>query len=360
MKKILFVAPHRKDRSPSQRFRFEQYFEFLTQQGYECELSCLISEKDDKVFYSSGNFIQKLLILLKQIKKRLRDIKRASRYDIVFVQREAFFTGTTYFERKLKEKCGKLIFDFDDAIWNHDVSSANKTLGWLKNPAKTSKIIGLCDLVIAGNEYLADYAKKYNQNVIIIPTTIDTDEYKPVKGSDSDDQICIGWSGSITTIKHFEYALPFLKILKEKYGNKISINVIGDASYRNEELDIVGIAWNKKTELRDLSKFDIGIMPLPDDPWAKGKCGLKGLQYMALSIPTVMSPVGVNMEIIKDGTNGYLADSVDEWVEKISKLIDNQELRESLGNAARQTVLEQYSVDSQKETYLNALNKLIC
>ena len=360
MKKILFVAPHRKDRSPSQRFRFEQYFEFLTQQGYECELSYLISEKDDKVFYSSGNFIQKLLILFKQINKRLRDIKRASKYDIVFVQREAFFTGTTYFERKLKEKCGKLIFDFDDAIWNHDVSSANKTLGWLKNPAKTSKIIGLCDLVIAGNEYLADYAKKYNQNVIIIPTTINTEEYKPVNGSVSDDQICIGWSGSITTIKHFEYALPFLKILKEKYGNKISINVIGDASYRNKELDIVGIAWNKKYELRDLSKFDIGIMPLPDDPWAKGKCGLKGLQYMALSIPTVMSPVGVNMDIIKEGTNGYLADSVDEWVEKISKLIDNQKLREDLGNAARQTVIDHYSVDSQKETYLNALNKLIC
>ena len=131
----------------------------------------------------------------------------------------------------------------------------------------------MSDTVIAGNQYLADYAQPHTDNVIIIPTTIDTDEYINSNRSVS-DKVTIGWSGSITTIKHFEYALNFLRKLKNKYGEKISIKVIGDESYNNPELGIRGSAWNKENELKDLSSFDIGIMPLPDDEWAKGKCGL--------------------------------------------------------------------------------------
>ena len=127
----------------------------------------------------------------------------------------------------------------------------------------------------------------------------------------------------------------------------------------NEELGIKGIGWNKEDEIKELSSFDIGIMPLPNDEWSSGKCGLKGLQYMALSIPTVMSPVGVNNEIIKDGENGVLADTKEEWVERISLLIDSRELREKMGAAARKTVVEKYSTESQKEVYLNSFNSLL-
>jgi len=358
MKKVLFVAAHRKDRSPSQRFRFEQYFNYLESQGIECKLSYLINAQDDTIFYSTGNFFDKLLILIKIGFTRLVDIGHAKKYDAVFIQREAFFTGTTFFERRFKANCGKMIFDFDDAIWNKDVSSGNRFFGWLKNPKKTETIIEHCDLVIAGNDYLASYARKFSDNVQIIPTTIDTDEYVSSRKTDHSGKICIGWSGSITTIKHFQYALPFLIRIKKKYGDKVVIKVIGDETYRNKDLEIKGIAWNKEREIEDLSSFDIGIMPLPNDSWAKGKCGLKGLQYMALQIPTIMSPVGVNTEIIQDGTNGFLADTTDEWVKKISDLIDNSALRTRIGQAARKTVIEQYSVDSQKESYLKALNSV--
>ncbi|NNF01804.1 MAG: glycosyltransferase family 4 protein, partial [Bacteroidia bacterium] len=314
---------------------------------------------DDPVFYSSGKLISKIFILIRSAIKRWKDIKRSSEFDAVFIQREAFFTGTTFFEKQLKKKCGKMIFDFDDAIWNHDVSSANKTFGWLKNPEKTGKIISLCDLVIAGNEYLADYARKYNDNVIIIPTTIDTNEYASSIKNINRDKICIGWSGSITTIKHFQYAIPFLKKLRDHYGSKVEFKVIGDSSYKNSELQIRGIGWSKEKEISELSSFDIGIMPLPNDNWAKGKCGLKGLQYMALEIPTIMSPVGVNTDIIKDGINGFLADDTDEWIEKISRLIEDRELRNQIGSRARETVIEKYSVDSQEENYKNAITSIL-
>lgn len=359
MPKILFVASHRPDRSPAQRFRFEQYLSFLNQSGYDYDFSYLINESDDKLFYSPGNLTTKLFIFFKSAFRRMKDVFRSNEFDIIFVQREAFMTGSTFFEKKFASSSAKLVFDFDDAIWNHDVSEGNKKFGWLKDPSKTGRIIAMSDLVIAGNEYLKNYASGFNKNVIIIPTTIDTDEYKSVESGRNNNKVVIGWSGSITTIRHFELAVPFLLKLSEKYGDRIEFKVIGDGNYKNRELNITGIPWQKETELQELSSFDIGIMPIPDDDWSKGKCGLKGLQYMALEIATVMSPVGVNSSIINDGVNGFLANDVEEWTAKISQLIDDKNLRLKLGKAARQTVVDCYSVQSQKKIYLNAFNKLL-
>ncbi|HTF05906.1 MAG TPA: glycosyltransferase family 4 protein [Bacteroidia bacterium] len=358
-KKILFVAAHRPDRSPSQRFRFEQYLAYLQENGFDYDYSTLISAREDKKFYSPGKLRTKLFILLKSWWKRKKDTWRSSHYDIIFVQREAFMTGSTRFEKKFAKSGAKLIFDFDDAIWNLDISEGNKRFGWLKNPGKTAELIAMSDLVIAGNKYLADYALRHNKNVVIIPTTIDMKKYDPVVHSNLDGKICIGWSGSHTTIKHFEFALPFLRVLKKKYGDKLEIKVVGDNSYANEELGIRGITWSSRDEIKVLSSFDIGIMPLPDDEWAKGKCGLKGLQYMALGIPTIMSPVGVNTEIITHGENGMLATTTEEWVEKIEELIASAELRVRIGQKARETVEQNYSADVWKQRYLKLFDEVL-
>ncbi|HWR33725.1 MAG TPA: glycosyltransferase family 4 protein, partial [Chitinophagaceae bacterium] len=166
------------------------------------------------------------------------------------------------------------------------------------------------------------------------------------------------WSGSITTIQHFTTAIPVLKKIKDKFGDRVSFKIIGDKNYYCTELGTKGDAWIASTEIEDLSQIDIGIMPLPDDEWAKGKCGLKGLQYMALEIPTLMSPVGVNTEIIQNGINGYLPDSENEWVDTLSNLIENKELRERIGKAGRQTVIDKYSVEAWKQKYLDNFNRL--
>ena len=176
-KKALFIAPHRFERSPCQRFRFEQYFNYLESNGYKCKLSFLLSRKDDEAFYRSGNFLIKAIIFFKCFFKRTRDILSIYNYDIVFIQREAFFIGYAFFEKLFKLLGSKIIYDFDDAIWYFDISEGNKMFSFLKSPKKTAEIIKIADCVFAGNSYLAEYALNYNSKVCIVPTTIDMKLY---------------------------------------------------------------------------------------------------------------------------------------------------------------------------------------
>jgi glycosyltransferase involved in cell wall biosynthesis len=171
--------------------------------------------------------------------------------------------------------------------------------------------------------------------------------------------VCLGWTGSPSTIKHFELVVPVLLRLRERFGERINFRVIGDGLYRNEVLEISGLPWREETEIEDLSAIDIGLMPLPNDEWAKGKCGLKALQFMAMELPVVTSPVGVNTEIVQDGVNGFLASDDDEWFERVSELIESAQLRTEIGRAARRTVVEHYSVASQREHYLALLEGLV-
>ncbi len=351
----MFLVAHRPGRSPGQRFRFEQYLDFLLQNGFTFEISYLLNEKDDICFYSKGNYFRKLRIFFKSIKIRLKDLQRSSDFDLIFIYREAVMFGSAWFERRLKSKGARIILDFDDAIWLMDVSEGNRNLRWMKRPSKTADILHLADRAIVGNQYLAAYASAFNPDVKIIPTTIDTQSFQRKTPVHKHNKICIGWTGSGTTMKHFGLAIGFLKQISEKYPDRIYIKLISDINYPTNEIDVHFCKWNKETEIDDLSEIDIGIMPLPDDDWAKGKCGFKGLQYMALEIPAIMSPVGVNKEIIQDGTNGFLAANEKEWITILSMLIDYPELRQSIGKAGRTTVVENYSFEAWKDKFLESL-----
>jgi glycosyltransferase involved in cell wall biosynthesis len=171
--------------------------------------------------------------------------------------------------------------------------------------------------------------------------------------------LVIGWTGSFSTIEHFEYGVPALLAIKKKYGDKVRFKLIGDSQYKNEALGIQGVAWHPDTELEELGEIDIGIMPLPDNEWTRGKCGFKGLTYMSLAIPAVLAPVGINKDIIRDGENGFLADTTEEWVEKLSLLIENEKLRKKIGEAGKKTVWEFYSQASQRERYVQLFKKLL-
>jgi glycosyltransferase involved in cell wall biosynthesis len=351
LKKILFLAAHRPGRSPGQRFRFEQYLPYLESLGHQCHVSYLLTAEDDQVFYKPGHYLKKFRIFLKARAIRRKDIRAAADYDIVFIYREAIMTGSTRFERQLAKRCKRLILDFDDAIWLQDVSEGNRKLAWLKRPSKTAEIIKLCSLVITGNQYLADYARQYNNNVTVIPTTLETGTFRRTEAPPANGTVCIGWTGSITTLRHLELAVPVMKRLYAIYGNAIAFRVIADREWSMGELPVEFVRWSGERETRDLSPIHIGIMPLPDDQWAKGKCGFKGLQYMAMEIPAVMSPVGVNTGIIEDGVNGFLAASEQEWFDKLNLLIQDAALRERLGRAGRTTVETRYSFEAWKHAW---------
>mgnify|MGYP006138031741 CR=1 FL=1 len=356
-KRLLFVALHRPGRSPSQRFRYEQFVPYLEANGWQCDYSHILDENGDEAFYTSGAYWKKAKVVIKGFLSRMSDIFKADQYDVIFIQRETFVTGSTFFEHRFAKTKAKVVFDFDDAIWLLDISEGNKNLSWLKDPSKTKKIIGLSDLIIAGNSYLADYASRHNKNVKVLPSVIDTDFYRSAHRI-AQGPITIGWSGSQTTNKHFLLAEPWLIKLKEKYDTKIRFVVLTERKIEIEGLDIETMVWNKEREVENLDLIDIGMMPLPDDDWARGKCGFKGIQYMSLSKPAVMSPVGVNPEIIEHGVNGYLAESTDEWFQCLSVLIESAELRSKIGAEGRKSIEQHYSVKSAQGKLLSMLENL--
>jgi glycosyltransferase involved in cell wall biosynthesis len=358
-KRLLCLVHHRLDRSPGQRFRIEQFLSALQNNGWEIQYSNILNEKDDAVFYASGHYFGKFRIMIKSFFHRLRDMKQAKKADAVFIYREAFMLGTTYFEKRLSKMKVPLVFDFDDSIWLNDTSAGNQNLSWLKKPQKTAEICRYADYVLVGNEYLAEYARQFNENVRIFPTVIDTDYHYPTKEKKQSSKICIGWTGTQPTLKHFETIIPVLKQLNTKYPGKLCFRVVVNFPYQTGEIPLEVIQWDKATEIETLQHFDIGIMPLPDNQWTKGKCGFKGLQYMALDIPTIMSPVGVNSEIISDGENGFLAKNDAEWIDKISQLIESEALRNKMGAEGRKTVLEKYSKNAWKAEYVKFFQSLL-
>ena len=249
-----------------------------------------------------------------------------------------------------------MIFDFDDAVFVAYVSPSNGYLSYLKFPAKTKTICRLATHVIAGNPYLADYARQTNDNVSIVPTTIDTDKYEVLPRKENELPV-IGWSGSFSTVQHLDSLAGALRRLARKENFRLL--VIGTPVYKIDGVDVEALPWRSATEVSDLRQIDIGIMPLPDEAWSRGKCGLKALQYMALGIPTVCSPVGVNSEIIQDSVNGFLAGTEDEWVAKLTQLLNDSKLRARLGAAGRETVETKYSAAVQAPRVYEILHSVV-
>jgi glycosyltransferase involved in cell wall biosynthesis len=343
--RLLAVVPSLFDTSPGQRFRLEQWEPILKERGVEITYAPFEDEELHAVLYKSGNIKEKLRLVGRAFQRRISLLRSVRNYDLVYVFREASLLGPPVFERAIHRAGVPLIFDFDDAIFVPYVSPANRYLSYLKQPTKTRTICRLASHVMAGNPFLAEYAGKVNSNVTIVPTTIDTEKYTVRDNSIGDAPPMIVWSGSYSTVQHLDTLREALQRLAK--SETFRLRVIGTPTYKLEGVDVEAMPWRSRSEVEDLACGDIGIMPLPDDRWSKGKCGLKALQYMALGIPTVCSPVGVNTDIIQDGANGMNAATADEWIAKLTQLLRSVELRKALGSAGRATVEREYSAKVQ-------------
>ncbi len=339
--RVLAVVPSTYDTSPGQRFRIEQWEPILREGGVEITYAPFETPELRSVLYQGGQVLKKVSAVTRNMMLRRTEFAKLDGYDLVYIFREAAILGPPWFERKIARSGVPYIFDFDDAVFVSYKSPSNGYLSYLKFPGKTAEICRLATHIMAGNQYLADYAGTYNDNVTIVPTTIDTDKYKFIEPAKGPETMTIGWSGSFSTVQHLDTIRDALRELAK--DERFRLRVIGTAAYDLPGVDVEAIPWRSETEIEDLAKIEIGLMPLPDENWSRGKCGLKGLQYMALGIPAICSPVGVNSTIISDGENGFLASSQTEWVEKIRLLLNSPKLRRKIGRAGRDTVEQDYS-----------------
>ena len=340
---VLALVPALHNTSPAQRFRLEQWARHLEPAGFRFTFVPFEDEALHNLIYRRGGTVRKAALMMRAFARRLALVTVARHFDLVYIVREAALVGPALIEHLIARQRVPIVFDFDDAIWVPYVSPANRYWSYLKCPGKTADICRVSAHVIVGNSYLAEYARRYNANVTVVPTTIDTEAYtvRVRNGGNGAHPVALGWTGSYSTVQHLDAMRCSLAALRRRHDFRL--NVIGVSRYSVDGVETTAREWRAASEVQDLRSFDIGIMPLPNNGWNRGKCGLKLLQCMALGLPVVGSPLGVNTEIVSDGVDGFLAVTGEEWVEKLSRLIESPALRRDIGSAGRRTVEERYS-----------------
>lgn len=353
MKKILFICPYPVGLAPSQRFRFEQYASRMKNESITPVIKPFFTEKGYYALYQNGHLLSKIHCIVHSYFKRFALLLQVHSFDFVFIHREATPVGPPVIEwiiAKILRK--KIIFDFDDAIWTTDKTNEHAFSKWIRWRSKVGTICRWSYKVSCGNDYLADFARHHNENVVVIPTTIAS--FGPVtrEATDPSGRVVIGWTGSHSTLKYLHALLPVLTSLQEKYPSA-GFLVIADKDPNLSVTNMRFLKWKKASEIEDLESIDIGVMPLPDDEWARGKCGFKALQYMALSIPAVVSPVGINKKIVTHGVEGFLCSTPDEWFSALEYLILNRNERMAMGRKGRQKVMDYYSMEANLSKFLS-------
>jgi glycosyltransferase involved in cell wall biosynthesis len=257
--------------------------------------------------------------------------------DLVFVQRKRIPRSILLLLRRMNRK---IIYDFDDAVMFKNSLSKNPYS--LRRTMSFKRMLRYTDLVIAGNMFLKEEAEKYHKNVKVLPTPIDAERYMGKIYGES-DAVNIGWIGDHGSIHYMESYKDVWEAMGRKYRNVV-LTIICDTFIETQNISLTKIPWSYEREVGDLMNIDIGVMPLFDDLWSRGKCGFKIIQYLGVGIPTVCTPVGINRDVVEDGVNGLWAVTKDEWIEKLSMLVEDASLRAKMGAEGRKKIMEHYTV----------------
>ena len=323
----------------SSRLRSYQYVPHLVASGVDLHIAPMLG--DD---YVSGLYAGRVPVwsVLQSYLARITSIVGATGYDVVWVEKEMLPWVPAFIEIGLLHRSIPLVADFDDAAFHrYDLHHSTLVRGLLGQ--KIDQVMRRAALVLVGNEYLADRARKAGASrVEYIPTVVDTERYSPIAPCEHTNELVVGWIGSPATVKHLRAIGAALQ--GTLGGLAARVVAVGANPEQLTGLSIEARPWSERTEVDEVRSFDIGIMPLPDEPFERGKCGYKLIQYMACGKPVVASPVGVNSSIVEHGVNGFLATSPSEWQEALSTLAGDPELRERMGMAGRKQVEAHYSL----------------
>ena len=334
------------DSAPGPRFRIEQWARYLQPDGYNFTFLPFEDSKLHDCLYQPGLLVQKTWLLATAVLRRMAAFVRSSRYDVVFLHREASIVGPALIEKLIALSGVPLVYDFDDPIWIPYRSPVNHRFAALKFPSKAATVCRLANHVIVGNRLLAEYASNYATAVSVVPSTIDLRRYHPRCRKRNSNVVTLGWTGSHSTLPFLEELVPVLRRLATQRAFRLVVISHTD-SYQIPNLGAALIArrWKAATEAEDLADIDIGLAPFPNRGWAPWRCHGKVLQYMAAGIPTISAPIGIIPDYIQDGITGYLAADETEWLQKLIRLIDNAELRDRLGAEGRNVVQTRYSAE---------------
>lgn len=342
--RVLAWVPH-PPAGASGRYRALQLRPLLAAHGVDLDIRPFFDERAFERLYRPGGVVAKAWDVTRGLSRRFGDVGRAREYNLVFVHREICPVAGLGLHRRLARRGVRWVFDLDDAVFIPNVSDANRRFSWLKPFAELAEVAAGAKAVSAGNAWLADWARRQRpglpaDTVEVIPTAVNTDVWRPRERAGGPPRLV--WIGTPSTAPYLE---PFRGAL-ERLGRRspgLELHMIG-GRIAVENLRVVEHPWSEATEAEIAAQCDVGLAPLPDNDWSRGKCGLKLLLYMSLGIPAVASPVGVHPEMIEHGTNGLLAAGPEAFEADIERLLGDGALRARMGAAARRTVEARYSL----------------
>jgi glycosyltransferase involved in cell wall biosynthesis len=333
----------------STRQRLLQFAPYLAEHGIEIVARPLLDDAYVRAL-AQGRRSSRVAIAASYL-RRIGVVASARAYDLIWVHFEAFPWAPGTLERLLALSGRPVVADFDDAIFHMYDSHRSPLVRWLLGN-KLRPLLAQASGITVGNDYLRRYVAQFNPAVTVIPTVVDTDRYVPVPRR-NDAPLVVGWIGSPSTWKYVEAVLPIILPVVADAG--AIFRAVGAGPAARAWRDVESVDWQEASEIAEVQRMDIGIMPLPTEDWARGKCGYKLIQYMACSLPTIASPVGVNSEIVGDGETGFLAADADMWRASLSRLLADAALRRRMGEAGRARAVTRYSLASQQDPLLRAL-----
>ena len=358
-KKILIICPHQFGIVQGQRLRYEQFVPFFEENNYEVTISAFNSKRLQKILYLKGNLIEKIIWFIWGYMKRFFTIPLLPFYDCVYVFLWVVPDGSTLFERIYLKFAKKTIYDIDDLVFKSKDSNINGIVRYIRSENNYLYLIKKSDKIVLNNPYLGKLVSEYTNTdkICYIPISINTNNYVPIENKNN--PIIIGWTGSFSTLPYFILLEGALRKISQKYQVKVLV-MCDPPEITMDGVNIEFVAFKKSHEIEQIQRMDIGLYPLPDNEWVLAKGGGKALQYMALAIPTIATDLGISSEIIENNVSGFLVPVNDEegWVEKLSLLIEDAELRKRLGQNGRAKIESTFSFDKNKLMYINLLDSI--
>jgi glycosyltransferase involved in cell wall biosynthesis len=350
--KILFFPKYTTE-GASSRYRTYQYLPSIRSAGFSFKVFPLFGHNYLAIKYSRGR--GHLVDILQAFISRLWAVLSVPRGTIVFIEYELLPYCPPWLERWLVWRGCKIVLDYDDALFHqYDSHRSRLVRGLLGN--KIKDVMRQASTLIVGNTYLADYARRAcAADVEVVPTVVDLERYCLMAPRSKSAVLTIGWIGSPSTSPYLKAVAPALAAVCK--DGRARLHLIGSGPIDLPDIPIKLITWCDDTEISEMCRFDVGIMPLPNEPWARGKCGFKLIQYMACGLPVVASPVGVNTEIVDNGINGYLASTIEEWIVALNQLRADVEMRHRMGLAGRKRVEDAYCLNATAPKIVDLLKK---